>query len=93
MSRGPGRLQRGLIAAFQAEPDRRFTIEELAALVYPGEAFKRDHASAAVPGARWRPPAGVSRRGARKQRKNAQIDDRADAVCRRPGDHPGDGNG
>ena len=44
MSRGPGRLQRELVAVFEADPARRFTIEELAALAYPGEVFKRDHA-------------------------------------------------
>lgn len=35
MSRGPGRVQRALIEAFEQFPDRRFTIEELAENVYP----------------------------------------------------------
>ncbi len=35
MSRGPGIIQRQLIAALQGEPLRHFTVEELAALAYP----------------------------------------------------------
>ena len=34
MSRGPGRVRRSVLAALQAQPQRRWTIEELAALVY-----------------------------------------------------------
>lgn len=36
MSRGPGRIQRAIAAAFDAQPTRRFTTRELAALAYPG---------------------------------------------------------
>ncbi len=37
MSRGPGIVQRRLLAAFQAEPSRRFTMLELAEVAWPGE--------------------------------------------------------
>jgi hypothetical protein len=43
VSKGPGRVQRQIAAAFEAEPSRRFTIEELASAVYPGEAIERSH--------------------------------------------------
>jgi hypothetical protein len=36
MSKGPGRVERAIIAAFKAEPDRAFTTEELALAVYAG---------------------------------------------------------
>jgi hypothetical protein len=42
MSRGPGIVQRRLLAAFRAEPDRSFTAKELAATVY-GEAEPADY--------------------------------------------------
>jgi hypothetical protein len=35
MSRGPGIVQRRLVAALQAEPARRFTVEELTAIAFP----------------------------------------------------------
>lgn len=35
MSRGPGRVQRALISAFEQQPNRRFTVEALAEIVYP----------------------------------------------------------
>lgn len=35
MSKGPGRVQRALVAAFEQEPRRKFTVEELAEIVYP----------------------------------------------------------
>lgn len=41
MSRGPGIVQHRLRAALEAEPARRFTVEELAALAYPGEEISR----------------------------------------------------
>ena len=43
MSRGPGIVQRGLIAAFQSELTRRFTIRELAKIVFPSEEVERKH--------------------------------------------------
>ena len=43
MSRGVGIVQRGLIAAFQGEPGRRFTVEELAEIAFPGEPIERKH--------------------------------------------------
>ena len=44
MSRGPGIVQRRLIAALQNEPTRRFTVEQLAAIAFPGEQIERKHA-------------------------------------------------
>lgn len=41
MSRGLGIVQRRLQAALEGEPKRRFTIEELAARAFPGEAIGR----------------------------------------------------
>lgn len=41
MSRGPGNVQRQLIAVLQGEPLRRFTVEELAALAYPDRSVGR----------------------------------------------------
>ena len=35
MSRGPGRIQRAILAAIQADPDNAFTAEELCCRVYP----------------------------------------------------------
>ena len=36
MSRGLGRVQRKIDDALKAEPSRRFTVEELAEIAYPG---------------------------------------------------------
>ncbi len=44
MSRGPGVVQRKLISAFQSEPTRRFTVEQLAEIAFPGEQIERKHA-------------------------------------------------
>ena len=41
MSRGSGVVQRRLQATLEGEPKRRFTIEELAARAFPGEAIGR----------------------------------------------------
>ncbi len=41
MSRGLGVVQRRLIAALQAR--RRFTVEELAEIAFPGEPIERKH--------------------------------------------------
>ena len=38
MSRGPGRIERAIKAAFDAEPTRVFTTEHLCTRVYPGVA-------------------------------------------------------
>ena len=43
MSRGAGVVQRRLIAAFPIEPGRRFTVEELAEIAFPGEPVERKH--------------------------------------------------
>jgi hypothetical protein len=43
MSKGPGRVMRAIIEATEAEPTRRFTIEELAALAYPGAEIVHKH--------------------------------------------------
>jgi hypothetical protein len=42
MSRGLGTVQRNLIAALN-ESGRRFTIEELAEIAFPGELIERKH--------------------------------------------------
>ena len=42
MSHGPGVVQRRLIAALD-EPGRRFTVEELAEIAFPGETIERKH--------------------------------------------------
>ncbi len=44
MSRGLGIVQRRLIAAFQREPTRRFTVEQLAEIAFRGEQIERKHA-------------------------------------------------
>ncbi len=44
MSRGQGIVQRRLIAAFQNEPTRHFTVEQLAEIAFPGEELDRKHA-------------------------------------------------
>jgi len=36
MSRGPGKIERGLLALFVANPSAAFTVEELAEAMYPG---------------------------------------------------------
>jgi hypothetical protein len=41
MSRGLGIVQRGVQAALEAEPTRRFTVAELAGEAYPGEVVGR----------------------------------------------------
>jgi hypothetical protein len=43
MSRGPGIVQRRLIAAIQGEPGRLFTVKELAEIAFPGEPIERKH--------------------------------------------------
>jgi hypothetical protein len=48
MSRGPRRVQRAITAAFAAEPTRRFTTRELAALAYPGEEINRSRTNAVI---------------------------------------------
>jgi hypothetical protein len=46
MSRGLGRVQRKIDDALKAEPSRRFTVEELAEIAYPGVAIDIAHLSA-----------------------------------------------
>lgn len=46
MSKGPGHVQRAIAAAFDAEPLRRLTTRELAALAYPGKDIERRHLAA-----------------------------------------------
>ena len=43
VSRGLGVVQRRLIAAFESEPTRHFTIRELAELAFPGTPIERKH--------------------------------------------------
>jgi hypothetical protein len=43
MSRGPGVVQRRVIAALQSEPGRRFTVKKLAEIAFPGETIERTH--------------------------------------------------
>lgn len=43
MSCGLGIVQGRLIAAFQAEPGRRFKVVELAELAFPGEPIEHKH--------------------------------------------------
>ena len=40
MSRGPGRVERAIEAALDAEPDNAFTVEELCRRVYPETAHR-----------------------------------------------------
>ena len=46
MSKGPGRVMRAIADAFEAQPHRRFTTEELAACAYPGEPIEKRHTDA-----------------------------------------------
>lgn len=46
MSRGLGRVQRCIFEAFEQQRGRRFTVDELAALAYPGQAIQRKHKEA-----------------------------------------------
>lgn len=46
MSRGLGRVQRCIVEAFESQPTRRFTVDELAALAYSGETIQRKHKEA-----------------------------------------------
>lgn|SRR4051794_27528183 len=63
MSRGPGRIERAIEAAFQANPHRAYTGEELVRLAYPdaysGEACDHSVAWASVTGA---PEPGVAKK-------------------------------
>jgi hypothetical protein len=43
MSRGPGRVERRIRAAFYAEPDRAFSADDLMRLVYGETAFTQSH--------------------------------------------------
>jgi len=43
MSRGLGRVQRCIAEAFEAQPSKRFTVEDLAKLAFPGETIQRKH--------------------------------------------------
>lgn len=37
MSRGPGRVQSAIIHAFESEPTRRFSVEDLAGIAFPDQ--------------------------------------------------------
>ena len=39
MSRGPGRVEREIVAAFAADPDNAFTMNELCCLIYPDSEY------------------------------------------------------
>jgi hypothetical protein len=41
MSNGPGRVMRSINGAIEAQPKRRFTYDELAAIAYSGEPITR----------------------------------------------------
>jgi hypothetical protein len=43
MSKGPGRVERIVEAAFAADPDNAFTVEDLCDKVYPGEVIAKKH--------------------------------------------------
>jgi hypothetical protein len=43
MSRGPGKIERAIAAAFEAAPYRSFTIRELERLAYPGSPHTFSH--------------------------------------------------
>ncbi len=43
VSRGLGIVQRRLIAVFESNPQKRFSVKDLAELVYPGEILERKH--------------------------------------------------
>ena len=62
MSRGPGIVQRSLIAALQGEPDRWFTIDELTEIAYPGEAVGHKHSSSVRRALKKLSPLGVRRK-------------------------------
>jgi hypothetical protein len=62
MSRGPGIIQRRVVAALEAEPTRRFTTEDLAAIVYSGEAIGHKHLSSVRRALSKASPAGKLRR-------------------------------
>ena len=54
MSRGPGKVQRAIEAAFAATPDAIFVVEELVAIAYPGVVqIERKHRSAVVRAVKW----------------------------------------
>lgn len=36
MSKGPGKIQRAIVALFEAEPHSRLTVPQIAARTYPG---------------------------------------------------------
>lgn len=46
MSKGPGRVQRAIIAAFEAHPDRAFPVTELATLAYCDRPIEKRHTDA-----------------------------------------------
>lgn len=49
MSRGPGRIERAVGAAFEANPSRTFTVAELAAVAYPdAPAIEKRHRVAVI---------------------------------------------
>jgi hypothetical protein len=62
MSRGPGSVQFRLLAAFEAEPSRRFTMRELAEAVWPGEVIDRRHIATVSHSLKTLPGVKLSRR-------------------------------
>lgn len=46
MSKGPGKVQRAIIAAFEHEPSRRFTTAELAELTFPDATIEKNKTDA-----------------------------------------------
>jgi hypothetical protein len=55
MSKGPGKIDRIIAAAFAAEPNNAFTMDELLRRVYPGiETFEKKHRVAVIRAAKKR---------------------------------------
>jgi hypothetical protein len=53
MGKGPGRVQREIVAAFAADPDNGFTINELCCLIYPdSEYIEKKHTVAILKAAK-----------------------------------------
>lgn len=46
MSRGPGHVQRAIVAIFSAEPHRVFSSDDLAAVIYPDQTIAKRHTDA-----------------------------------------------
>ena len=64
MSRGHGKVQRAILAAFKAEPDNAFVLSELCERVYPGlNRIEKKHRNAVARAAKAIPSITYTRRG------------------------------